>query len=617
MDIITLDFETYYSKDFSLSKMTTEEYIRSPLFQVIGVGLKFNDNPTHWFTGDAIDSMMERIRGVQDKVAILCHNTAFDGAILSWHYNIKPRLWLDTLSMARPHNAMTTGCSLAALAIAYRLGKKGTEVVDALGKCLEDFTYSELAAYGEYCKNDVELTKALFPLLAKKTPKIELSVIDTTLKMYTDPTIELDKGVLQAHLDAVQGKKQALLDKLGGDEAQRILMSNPKFAELLRRLGVEPPMKTSLRTGKQAYAFSKTDKEFTALQDHPNPVVAMVVSARLGTKSTIEETRTLRLMGVADRGPLPIMLNYYGAHTGRFSGGEKLNLQNLPRGGQIRKALRAPKGHKLVVCDSSQIEARIVAYIAGQDDLVAQFAKGEDVYSSFATDVYGYKVDKSMKTERFLGKCCVLGLGYSMGADRFRDTLESGAMGMKLPIDEAEAKRVVSLYRNKNHKINQLWTIASSVLDSIVAGRSGDFAKVLSYDAQGIRLPNGLYISYPHLKRSQDGYAYIGDSRSNKAYETKGELDADKWTKIYGGKVVENVTQAVARIVVAEQMVAISKKYKVVLQVHDEVVISVPEEQAEQALSDMMAIMSTPPTWAPDLPVACEGDIGDCYGDAK
>jgi DNA polymerase I-like protein with 3'-5' exonuclease and polymerase domains len=624
MDIVTIDFETYYDKDYSLSKMTTESYIRDERFQVIGVGIKVNNYPTDWYSGDDVGKWLNSLD--YSTKAILCHNTAFDGAILSWHYGIKPKLWLDTLSMARPLHQMTVGGSLKALATYYGLGQKGDEVLNALGKRKEHFTPAELAKYAEYCKNDVELTYELFKKLSKGFPTSELMVIDQTLRMYTEPMIELDVPLLEKHLEEVQAKKQNLINDMGltgiSDEAiTKTLMSNQIFAKYLINLGIEPPMKTSLRTGKQAYAFGKTDKEFMELLEHPDERVQVAVAARLGVKSTIEETRTTNLIGVAGRGRLPIMLNYYGAHTGRFSGGDKLNLQNLPARGNttIRRALKAINGQQLIACDSSQIEARMVAWVAGQTDLIQAFADKRDVYSEFASEVYGRKIVKTDKIERFVGKTCILGLGYGMGAEKFRRTLEIGQGGISVKIELNEAERIVRLYRQKNHKIVELWSKCGNALKGIVAGQEGNIHPLVQYNAEGIRLPNNLYVRYPALRQSSDGFSYISDARTyRKAIKDRvlnGEVEDISWTRIYGGKVTENLIQALARIVIAEQMATIGQKYKVVFQVHDEIIITAQNDVAEEAEQHLVEVMSTAPSWCADLPVACESGRANNYGD--
>ena len=625
MDIVTIDFETYYDKDYSLSKMTTEQYVRSSLFEIIGVGIKVNEYPTDWYSGDNPGKFLKSLD--YSKRAILCHNTAFDGAILSWHFGIKPRLWLDTLGMARPLHNVTVGGSLAKLVTYYGLGKKGDEVVAALGKRKADFTEADLAQYGEYCKNDVNMTKQLFDKLKVGFPSSELLVIDQTLRMYTDPVIELDVPLLEKHLEEVRTRKRTLMADLGhgmGGEAavQEMLMSNDKFAAYLKRLGVEPPTKTSLKTGKESWAFAKTDKGMTDMLEHPDERVQAAVSARLGVKSTLEETRTENLIGVAGRGNLPIMLNYYGAHTGRFSGGDKLNLQNLPSRGNttIRRALKAPPGQMLISCDSSQIEARTVAWVAGQEDLLIAFRDKRDVYSEFATEVYGRAITKADKVERFVGKTCVLGLGYGMGAEKFRRTLEIGQGGINVVIDINEAERIVRLYRQKNWKIVQFWQKCGAALKDMLYGGENALHPQVRYDKRGIRMPNGFYVQYPALRETANGFMYISDARTyQKAIKdrvlTGAPPDDTAWTRIYGGKVTENIVQALAALVIREQMAAAGLHFKVAFQVHDEIIVAVPEDNALADQAKLEALMSVAPKWAPDLPVACESGMAANYGD--
>jgi DNA polymerase len=390
-------------------------------------------------------------------------------------------------------------------------------------------------------------------------------------------------------------------------------MSNPQFAEVLKKMGVEPPTKISLRTGKEAYAFGKTDPEFKKLLDHEDERVQAVVSARLGVKSTLEETRTQSFIGIAERGPLPIMLNYYGAHTGRASGGDKINLQNLPRGGELRKSMRAPEKHKLVASDSAQIEARVVAWFAGEDALVEAFRNKVDIYSEFASTVYEKKVTKdSDPLARHVGKTAVLGLGYSMGKDKFKVTLKAGNPSVDMPLSDAE--RVVSLYRQKYPNIVALWKQGQEALDAMIKGFEYDLGvgvKLKCKDGK-IYLPNGMFINYPNLRKSGNEYLYDARYGAN---------------KIYGGKVIENVVQALARIIVFDQMAKIDQKFrkkdsktnrfKVVLTVHDEVVACVPEQAVGKCVEFMEQVMSVPPPWCSNLPIACEAAYGNSYGDCK
>jgi DNA polymerase I-like protein with 3'-5' exonuclease and polymerase domains len=525
MDIITIDFETYYDRDFSLTKLTTEEYIRSDRFEVIGISVKVNNNGTEWASGthEQIRQWLQESFRWSDSL-VLAHNTLFDGAILNWRFGINPRAWLDTLCMGRAIHGVEVGGSLKALAERYGLGEKGTEVLNALGKGRLDFSEAELARYGDYCINDVELTYKLFSRLARKFPKQELKIIDTTLRMFIEPRLELDPTLLASHLEQIKIIKGDLLSASGVDKSD--LMSSDKFAELLRGLGVTPPTKISPTTNKPTYAFSKTDQEFLALADHPDGRVQTLVAARLGNKSTLEETRTQRFIDIASRGSLPVPIRYYAAHTGRFGGDDKINLQNLPTRGtnanQLKKAIVAPKGYTIIDADSSQIEARVLAWLAGQDDLVTAFANREDVYKKMASAIYGIAESDVDKSQRFVGKTTILGAGYGMGALKF----------------QVQLKNIQFHYKTRR-------------------GR----------------------------------------------------------TKIYGGKVIENVCQAIARCIIAEQMLRIVKKYKVVLTVHDAIAVCVRDVEADEAQAYVEKCMRWVPEWATGLPVDCESGAGKSYGD--
>jgi hypothetical protein len=385
MNILTIDFETAYGGDLGFAKQTTEEYIRDPRFEVIGVAVQVNDGEPEWFSGthQKLYSFLNKYDW-KNSIA-LAHNAVFDGAILNWQFGITPKGWLDTLSMGRALHGTQVGGSLAVLAQHYGIGVKGEQVKQYINYFRKNFTEEELADYGVYCKNDVALTWDLYGHMSQGFPASELRLIDLTVRMFTEPVLQLDKDLLQAHLVAEQKRKAAILDRFDKDT----LMSNPQFANMLVSFGVQPPMKKSPANGKQTFAFSKTDEEFKALLEHPDIGVQAVVAARLGTKSTIEETRTERFIGIAKRGPMPVPLRYYAAHTGRWGGDDKINLQNLQRVSPLKYAITAPFGYVMIDSDSSQIEARTLAWLAGQDDLVEAFERGEDVYKIMASAIYG------------------------------------------------------------------------------------------------------------------------------------------------------------------------------------------------------------------------------------
>lgn len=431
MDLITIDTETFYSQDFSLTKVTTEEYIRSPLFEVIGLSVKRNNEGTQWASGthEQLKEWLHAEFNWADSM-VLAHNTMFDGAILNWIFGINPRVFLDTLCMGRALHGVEVGGSLKVMAERYGLGEKGTEIVNAKGKRRADFSEEELSRYGDYCINDVELTYKLFKILAKGFPKQELKLIDTTLRMFIEPTLDLNLPLLEAHLGDIQDRKHQLLENAG--VTRDLLLSNPKFAELLRGLGVEPPMKESPTTGKQTLALAKNDEGFKALQEHEDDRVQALVAARLGTKSTLEETRTQRFIDIAKRGKLPVPVRYYAAHTGRWGGDDKINLQNLPSRGtnanKLKRSIVAPEGHYIIDADSAQIEARVLAWLAGQDDLTNVFNKNNaeilagvdkkdfkyDPYKLMAATIYNKPEEDITSAERFVGKTTILGC---FGAD--------------------------------------------------------------------------------------------------------------------------------------------------------------------------------------------------------
>jgi DNA polymerase len=605
MQILTIDFETYYSADFSLSKMTTEEYVRSHEFEVIGVSVQVDAGTPVWFTGSMmkIENWLKQFSW--DKSVALAHNAVFDAAILNWCFDIRPKGWLDTLSMGRALHGTEVGGSLKALAEHYGLGEKGTEVENAKGLRRADFAPEQLARYGEYCRNDVALTYALFSAMSTGFPPTELRLIDLTVRMFSEPVLELDYGKLNVHLNNVREKKRELLESVefGKDE----LMSNPKFAELLIRLGVEPPMKISLTTGKETYAFAKNDEAFKALLEHDNPVVQALVAARLGTKSTLEETRTERFIEISNRGTLPVPLRYYAAHTGRWGGDDKVNLQNLPRSSPLKYAIKAPTGMVLIDSDSSQIEARTLAWLAGQDDLVEAFENGQDVYKIMASAIYGKEQNQITKDERFVGKTTILGAGYGMGAAKFKTQLKT--FGVEVTLEEAQ--RIIDTYRRTYPRIPELWKASGTALKAVLQNSATTLGRggLLEVEgSKGIRLPNGLYIKYPNIR------PYERDGKVEIVYDTKRGKQVIP-NRIYGGKVVENVCQALARIVIGEQMLMVAKKYRVVMTVHDAIACVAPKQEAETAKEYVEMCMRIRPSWGLELPLNCEAGYGESYGD--
>jgi DNA polymerase len=615
--LITLDFETYYDREYSLSKMSTEDYITDPRFEVILVAAKVGDSDTEWFSGSRSQTGRWLANLNLQQAGVVGHNMMFDATILQQVFGIRPGFIFDTISMAQAHirpfspkvslKACLEYCDFDGL-------RKGEEVHNMLGRTRQSLSQTELYRYADYCITDVEGTYRLFKHLKPMFPRSEFIVMDQTHRMYLDPVFELDAKLL-AEIKAEEiAKKEQLIASLSQFCTKDQLMSNDKFAEVLQRAGVEEvPMKISLTTGKPTYAFAKGDAEFKRMQEEyeDDDLVTALIDARLGVKSTLKETRSGRLLDIALRHrKLRVPLNYYAAHTGRYGGTQKINMQNPPRINkklgrrQMRYAMCAPKGHVVLAADLAQIEARIVSWLAGCKLLLDGFRNREDIYSSFATRAFKQETVKGRSQDddsrRFVGKTCILGLGFGMGADKLKVTLNKD--GVKMPVTETQ--RLVNVYRDTYYQIPQLWQRMDRALSIMASGSAKMQIGPVSFGKQMVVLPNGMPIYYNNLSLENREWWYTFGRESR---------------KIFGGKLTENVVQALARIIVMENMITIRKELglQMVLQVHDELDYIVPEGQADECVRQITEIMSIPPSWAPDLPVAVEVNYGPTFGDCK
>lgn len=615
MHLITIDFETYYDKVYSLAHMTTTEYVLHKDFEVIGFAVSLDGQNTQWHSGDfAKLAMILRTLPWDDAVCI-CHNAIFDGAILEWIFKIHPARYFCTMMGSRPYVAPhKNSMSLAAVADHLMLGQKGGEVHRAIGKHLADFDTTMLAAYGAYCCNDVMLTRTAAADFMRKLPQDELDMIDLTIKKFTRPQLQLDTKLLEQRLDDIQNDKAKALLTLPNGCGKDDLMSNDKFAAAIQRLGVDPGRKVSGTTGQLTWAFAKTDQFITEMRLHENPQVRHLAEARLMWKSTLEESRIERLLAVGQVTDwLPVALLYYGAHTGRLSGLDKLNLQNTPRGGDIRRAIVAPPGHKVVTVDLSQIEARIVAMLAYQWDLLAGFRANADVYSEFATLCYGYPVDKiNNPIERFVGKTCILGLGYGMGAAKLFFTLMSSAAkyGIPLACTLEDCQRWVKIYREQYRAVPKLWRQMERLLKHMCEPRSNVQWQMLLLNPGKCVLPNGMDLVYPGitLDNMNDVHylSFVGKGKNHVR------------AKLWGGAFLENVCQALAQIIIKRAELRLAKHgLYAALQVHDELVYVVEDSKVDRVKRVLTKVLTDPVPWLPQLPLACEVGVGQSYGDAK
>lgn len=609
---VTIDFETYFDNDYTLRKMNTSSYIRDERFKVHMAGIKIGRRPVKVLTGGKLHDALKAIDWATH--ALLCHNTAFDGLILSHHFGVVPYLYLDTLSMARGLHSNDIGAGLDEVARFYGVGNKIPDVLDS-SKGIRDLDKTLYAKMAEYCAEDVRLTFDIFLQMLVLFPAKELRLIHHTVRMFCDPILKVDLPRVEKELAREIKEKEDLLVRVSGGEtdlekARKVIASNESFAQLLRDEGITPPTKISPTTRKQVYAFAKTDLDFTALSEHPHERVRDLVDARLAVKSTIGETRASRFLEAGKNGwSLPVLLNYYGAHTGRWSAGNKMNMQNLPRGGELRLSILAPKGHQLVVADSGQIEARVNAWISEQFDLLDAFAAQSetsptDVYTQFASMIYGREITKKDKLERFIGKIGVLGLGYSMGAAKLQTTLALGTMGPAVFLELDMCQKIVNLYRRKNFKIVQFWKKCDEIIQDMIVGRSGEY-KCLRWETERIWLPNGMCLKYPGIKAKVGENGYTEYSYMRKGIETK----------IYGGLLCENIVQALSRIIIGDQLLELTDRhdYRIVTTTHDELVSCVRTVSASKCFKTMLKVMTTPPAWCSELVLSAEGGWAENY----
>jgi DNA polymerase len=664
LKILVLDYETVWGDEYTLSKMTTEEYVRDPRFHAFGMSWKwFGGAPAQWVTHADLPAFYASIDW--KSTAVLAHNAAFDIAILSWVYGCRPAYIFDSLSMARALFSVEQGNSLAKLAARFGLPPKGTAVNST--KNLLTIPPHVEAELAEYCNHDTTLCELIFTQLYVNAygqcnlfPKNELDLIDLTMKMYTNPVLRLDVPLLEAAKAQDAARLEDLLTRTKTDEKD--LASNEKFADLLAALGAEVPIKISKQTGKPAPALAKTDVEFQALVNSDNEDVALLCEARLRVKSTLERTRAQRFLDIASRGTLPVPLNYYGASTGRWSAAKQgINLQNLKRGSFLRDAIQAPPGHVLVVGDLSQIEPRVLAWYAGFDLLLDTFRSGEDAYAVFGAQMFG--IPGLNKREHPLlrqsAKSALLGCGYGLGWPNMASQLLGGFLGappqrydmaffeslglrpkdlgefvhgtykgesnqevaLRIPhtcSDEqmlvhcCVTRVIIDRYRAAAKPVPKLWGTCKTALEEVlsVEGEDWEYKGLTFLGARSddpthtarIMLPNGMAINYQELCIKEGQFIYGAGTRIR---------------KIYGSKTVENLVQAVARIVCSDGMRRVQKRYPVVHCAHDELVCVAPEKEAEEALAWVLQQMTREPRYLRGIPLAAEGGFDVSYGKAK
>jgi len=620
-----IDFETFYGTNFSLRKLTTTVYVRGlQMEEIHGASVSVNGEKPQWFRPKELGEYLSRFRW--EKTAVLAHNAAFDGFILNEHFGITPAYFYDTMSMARALHSHDVGASLDEVAKYYGLGGKVAGALESIkGKRWHEFTDTERIDLELYCDNDVAIMWHIFNRMVEKYPHDELDLIDLSIKAFARPLLNINPDLVIEEQKREIREEQELINNVAKDshmdraQIVKALGSNPQFAQLLRDHGVEPPMKTSARTGKETFAFAKNDIAFQEVGVHHDERVRNLVKARLSVKSTIGLSRAGRVLEHGENGakPIPIMLNYCKAHTMRWTGGDKINPQNFPSSrtaSKLRYCLVAPKGYAVVVIDSSQIEDRMNAYVAGQMDVLNAYRDGQDNYKLMASRIYDVPFEEVTKSQRFVGKVARLGLGYQCGAPKFTYMLRSGAMGPPVyeeDLSNEEIRMAHAKYRAASPFVVQNWYKMQRVItqmqlgDSEILTAGADGSELASVGKDHLLMPNGLKLHYPKIDVDPE------------TGETKYQSGKGKRSKIYGGLLTENYIQCLARIVVGEQMLKIAKEYPVVMMTHDEVVYLAPIAEAEDAYNFGYECMTWVPDWCPGLPVNADGGWGPTYGDVK
>lgn len=606
MDIFVLDFETSFSDDYTLKRLTTEAYIRDPRFQALMLAVRYPNGQTGWVPRERLEAFFAGIDWAN--AAILCHHAQFDGLIFSHHYGVKPRMWFDTLSMGRLVHGNHLSLGLESLAKHYGLEPKSVPYQLFKGKRWENIDEPLRNQLGAGAVHDCELTWQIFKEMAKDFPAEEYLTIDMTIRMFTEPQFEGDAPLFDQVVQAEQVRKHNIMQQVGATEAD--LQSADKFVKLLEELGIE----VETKTGKNGPipAIASTDDFMKDLVADLDPVISTLAQARLDVKSTIAETRAARLADMARRGPMPVYLAYGAAHTLRWGGGDKVNWQNFTRlervNGQIvdplqlRLGVRAPPGHLIAVADKSQIECRLLNKVAGCHDVIERFAQKVDPYIGIASKFYGRSITKADTKERGLGKQLELSCGYGSGAGTIQKTAKRGTYGPPIILSDADALQARNLYRETHQGVVQLWKEGDQILGHLARGESIIWRDVVEIKNGRIYGPNGSYMIYQ--------LEYDVEENGWKRKTRRG------WSRIWGGHLVENLIQYLARIDMAQSMQRIWKEtgYRPASTSHDEGLWVIPDDQhAEATLEVFLAEMRRCPTWLPGTPLDAEGALAVRY----
>lgn len=607
MSTIIIDFESFYGVKYSLTQLSYEEYINHDKFKIHCVGIKVDQEDTYIVYGDTeIRSELRRLFPPGNSHVMVAHNLYFDGSIACWHYGIEAGMYICTQRISAglfPHDSNSLANTAILCFPRNTKIRKGREIVGF--KDVVDLTPEQKIAMTRYCINDVDVTFEIMMHMVPQIPNDELKIIDICLKMFLHRPLLVDKPRLEAYLDSLCEEREKIVAASG--LPKETLASTAKFAKWIQEQ--EIPFQQVLSPTKRnpqnlKWPLAKDADQFLQLQiDHPEHDA--VWKARLNMASNIELTRTERVLRHSEQCPMNpgshiavAILPYGAGATLRFSGGNKSNFQNMGRDSEIRRSLMAQFGYKICVHDQSAIEARMIAWWSQEPRPLEIFAEDGDVYADFASTVYGEPVDKSSKPqERFVGKVSVLSLCYGVGAVKLRRTLALGSMGPSVMLGEQQCQQIVSTYRRSHPHIVARWREADKVLTLMMSLKAADAMPWagLTVRKGSIELPNGMLLMYPKIHRVYD--EETGDSSVQ-------YWNGKHWVHMYGAKLVQNITQALARVVVADNLITAAEMCasyndasQVSLMVHDEIVSMVSDDNVKRYQQELDDAMRIPPAW--------------------
>jgi hypothetical protein len=591
MRSLTLDFETFYSQDYSLSKMTTEEYVRDIRFEALCLAVVPWGERGFVLTEEEIGTWIANQDW--DNISVVLQHAHFDGFILSERYHATPAYYCDTLSMARAVHGPFERASLAALCERYGLESKTVPYNRFRGMRWRDMDDSLRTDLTEGCLHDARLTSQIFRRMILEFPKWELAIIDATVRMYTQPRVVGDAELLESIAKEEFDRKKELMVELGVTEAD--LQSSATLLRLLEDLGEEVPRKAAKGGSVPCFA---ADDDYVLENSVRDDKVGKLLRARIDVKSTITETRAARLAAMARRGPLPIYHKYCTAITMRWGGGEKTNIQNLPRCSPMKSALMAPEGYSFVILDFSQIEYRICCALAGQKDPLTALAEGRDLYCEFGSELFNRLITRSDDVERQFSKVVILSSGYGAGKERCANMTK--ARGLDFPRKLTD--RAIDLYRERHGRVVQLWGRLDGMLPRLASGGKCHIPETpLRFGDGRIILPNGLKPKLDMAWCPDTRKWFVRCSRGDAAQEgdTYKMLFAKGYTTFWGGALTGYACQSLARIRLSDFILQAKTELGLmpVFLVHDEYVCLARDKEAETMMYEMLELARRPSSW--------------------